>query len=111
MGKRSFIFMRRLVCYFQVVIQDLNCVINMVKSELDFIFTTIDKLFLLISFVGMDVSAKGVIDVGGSHSTQREATGPRWQPPYPMRSESSVHYITRIPKNSHKLKNWKLFHR
>lgn len=86
----------------------------MVKSELDFIFTTIDKLFLkliLISFVGMDVSAKGVIDVGGSHSTQREATGPRWQPPYPMRSEFSVHYITWIPKNSHKLKNWKLLRR
>lgn len=62
MGKHSIIFKRRLVCYFQVVIQDLNCVINMVKSELDFIFTTIDKLFLkliLVSFVGMDVSAKG----------------------------------------------------
>lgn len=64
MGKHSIIFKRRLVCYFQVVIQDLNCVINMVKSELDFIFTTIDKLhvflkLILISFVGMDVSAKG----------------------------------------------------
>lgn len=34
----------------------------MVKSNFDFIFTTIDKLFLkliIISFVGMDVSAKG----------------------------------------------------
>lgn len=34
----------------------------MVKSELDFIFIMIDKLFLkliLISLVGMDVSAKG----------------------------------------------------
>lgn len=62
MGKHSIIFKRRLVCYFQVVIQDLNCVINMVKSELDFIFIMIDKLFLkliLASFVGMDVSAKG----------------------------------------------------
>lgn len=62
MGKHAIIFKRKLVCYFQVVIQDLNCVINMVKSELDFIFTTIDKLFLkliLISLVGMDVSARG----------------------------------------------------
>lgn len=66
MGKHSIIFKRRLVCYFQVVIQDLNCAINMVKSELDFTFTTIDKLFLklihvhvLISLVGIDVSAKG----------------------------------------------------
>lgn len=35
----------------------MNCVINMVKFEFDFIFITIDKIYI----VGMDVSVKGLL--------------------------------------------------